>query len=191
MKDPLHVIRAASCAIGLLANFAFVHPAFAAQHNISMNDNDTFSPADLEVHVGDTVTWVNNDQYDLHDTTSAWWASGYLDYQQTYTVPFPNVGSFPYADSLWGYFGMTGTIVVKSTSSLPPKLLAPLSYPNGVFQITVTNLTLGTTNIIQASTNFVDWVNLSTNVALDTGFQFADLNAASYPRRFYRAVVLP
>ena len=41
--------------------------------------------------------------------------------------------------------------------------------------------------LIQATTDFVSWVNLSTNVALGDFLQLVDLDAPNYPHRFYRS----
>jgi hypothetical protein len=45
--------------------------------------------------------------------------------------------------------------------------------------------------VIQATTNFVDWVNISTNVATDYFMDLSDPNAAHYPFRFYRSELIP
>src|ERR1035441_5840781 len=44
------------------------------------------------------------------------------------------------------------------------------------------------TYIVQATTNFVNWVNISTNTALLNYFTVADAGAVGLPYRFYRAV---
>jgi hypothetical protein len=61
---------------------------------------------------------------------------------------------------------------------------------NGVMQIDVT----GSPNVpyvIEATTNLVDWVPLSTNLAVKGRIQFQDPGAALHPRRFYRATHRP
>jgi hypothetical protein len=40
--------------------------------------------------------------------------------------------------------------------------------------------------VIESSTDLVNWVSLQTN---SSPFTFTDTSAASYPRRFYRAVL--
>ena len=164
----------------------------AQQYTIAMTSEDTFSPSYLVVHVGDTVTWVNQDPYDFHDSSSlgGYWYSGMLDYNQMFSITPSFTGAFPYEDTTWSALGMTGTIVV-TTAAPPPLLQAPVCLPNGDFQCVVSNLVVGTTNIVQASTNCVNWFNVSTNVAIDNGFQFVDVTAPPFSHRFYRAVVLP
>ena len=49
----------------------------------------------------------------------------------------------------------------------------------------------GKPNWIQASTNLVDWMSISTNVPAATKFRFIDVDSVNYSRRFYRVVVLP
>ena len=44
----------------------------------------------------------------------------------------------------------------------------------------------GRSYIIQASTNLVNWVNLSTNLATGGTINFTDPNPAHPPTRFYR-----
>ena len=58
--------------------------------------------------------------------------------------------------------------------------------PTGRFQFTVTNLVVGQTCIIQASTNLVDWDGLYTNLVSATSFPFTDKDTAAAGRRFYR-----
>jgi len=43
--------------------------------------------------------------------------------------------------------------------------------------------------LIQATTNFLDWVNLSTNVALGSFMDLVDMDAPNYPFRFYRSAL--
>jgi hypothetical protein len=59
------------------------------------------------------------------------------------------------------------------------------SYTNNRLQYGVTGAT-GTSCIIQASTNAVDWVSIQTNTS---PFTFTDTSAINYPYRFYRAKV--
>jgi hypothetical protein len=46
-------------------------------------------------------------------------------------------------------------------------------------------------SIIQGTTNLVDWVNLSTNVATGSFLDLVDVDAANAPYRFYRWQLLP
>jgi hypothetical protein len=48
--------------------------------------------------------------------------------------------------------------------------------------------TPGQTNVIQASTNLEQWVDLGALVPADTAVEFTDTNAPAFPYRFYRTV---
>jgi len=48
----------------------------------------------------------------------------------------------------------------------------------------------GQTYMIQASTNLTNWASLLTNTLIGTNLDFVDTNAASFSRRFYRALFL-
>ena len=43
--------------------------------------------------------------------------------------------------------------------------------------------------LIQASTNLVDWVNISTNLALGNFMDLVDLDSPNYPHRYYRSAL--
>jgi len=42
--------------------------------------------------------------------------------------------------------------------------------------------------VVQATTNFVEWVNVDTNSALGSLLNFSDATAGGHPHRFYRAI---
>jgi len=71
------------------------------------------------------------------------------------------------------------------------QLLASYSSTSGVLQLK-SSVDLGQTNIIEASTNLRNWTPIYTNIGSFTNFgpsTFADPAAASFPARFYRAVL--
>ena len=72
-----------------------------------------FDPATLEIHVGDTVTWVNNDMFP-HDVTQLPAGSGFESPQfgngDTYSFTFDAPGTYDYFCALHPI--MLGTIVV-------------------------------------------------------------------------------
>jgi len=43
--------------------------------------------------------------------------------------------------------------------------------------------------LIQASTDLINWVNLSTNIAIGSFMDLLDMDAPNYPRRFYRSAL--
>jgi len=69
-------------------------PAFGPLQAIQSSQ---FSPANLEVRVGTTVTWTNNDGV-MHTVTSdsGVFDSGYLSNGDTFTFTFTEAGTFPY-----------------------------------------------------------------------------------------------
>ena len=167
--------------------------AQAADYDIFMDENG-FDPAYLEVQVGDRVFWWNVDSFgDVHSTHSYTypWNSGPVAFNHGVYLTVTKIGTFPYQDD---YSGDFATLVVKAVTSQPPPapvLLDPARQPDGTFQFTVSNLVAGTTNLIQASTNFVDWTSIYTNVAPGASYLYVDIDAVAFSRRTYRAVVLP
>jgi plastocyanin len=74
-------------------------------------DNFTFSPAELKVKVGDTVTWTNHDDIP-HTTVSAGkFRSKTLDTDDKFSFTFTSAGDYKYFCSLHPH--MTGMIKVE------------------------------------------------------------------------------
>jgi plastocyanin len=57
--------------------------------------NFAFSPAEVTIKAGDTVTWTNNDSAP-HTVTGADFDSGQLAQGATFSQTFPTAGSFSY-----------------------------------------------------------------------------------------------
>ena len=74
--------------------------------------NMSFSPSNLTVTAGTTVTWTNNDAMD-HTVTSdgGLFDSGNIGAGAKYSKQFSTVGTFPYHCII--HAGMTGKITVK------------------------------------------------------------------------------
>jgi plastocyanin len=74
--------------------------------------NFAFSPATLNVTVGTTVTWTNNDST-THTVTSdtGVFDSGNLAPNSTFSYKFNNAGTFAYHCSI--HTSMTGKVIVK------------------------------------------------------------------------------
>ncbi|MDB6055144.1 MAG: glycoside hydrolase family protein [Verrucomicrobiales bacterium] len=125
----------------------------AANWTVYMTGADRFSPATLTITAGDSVTWINIDDFDSHDATAndGSWTSGELDLEESATVTFPTAGTFGYLDLLWGVVGMKGTITVKALVLVPPtiSLTAPVSgsvfHTKSVFTLQASPMTTGTT----------------------------------------------
>lgn len=56
------------------------------------------------------------------------------------------------------------------------------------FHLRLKHLGIGTTNIIQASTNLIDWISISTNVAPANLIEFSDPDTQNFERRYYRVL---
>ena len=74
--------------------------------------NRAYTPDELNVAVGTTVTWMNADSVS-HTSTSdaAGWNSGIVAPGQQFSVAFPTVRSFSYHCAI--HPGMIGTVVVR------------------------------------------------------------------------------
>lgn len=87
-------------------------PAAAGEEVTISIDNFTFSPAEVTVVPGTTVTWVNNDDipHTVVEKTRAF-RSKVLDTEGKFSFTFMTAGDFTYFCSLHPH--MTGKVVVK------------------------------------------------------------------------------
>ncbi len=69
----------------------------------------------------------------------------------------------------------------------PPIFFTSTSFTNGVFQLGFSGV-LSNSYILQATTNLVDWIPISTNFASTNLFNLQDSGASYYPYRFYRVL---
>ena len=113
------MMRAATFAAGgamlFLAGFAVTAaPDFAATPTTVKITNFAFSPANLTVAAGSTVTWTNTDD-EPHTVASATadkpFKSAGLDTNDSFAVRFDKPGIYTYFCSI--HPQMTGTITVK------------------------------------------------------------------------------
>lgn len=63
--------------------------------------------------------------------------------------------------------------------------------PGGAMELTAEGVIPGCTNLVQASTDLVNWTTLSTNVVSTNTFTVTDETAPDSSERFYRLVQLP
>lgn len=85
----------------------------------------------------------------------------------------------------------TMTIVVSAADPFPilPIMITNAAYHDGNFYFEMTGLVPhGTTRIIEASTNLIDWVAIGTNRPIDGCACFIDLESTNFVRRFYRVI---
>lgn len=99
-------------SIVLLAMTAAIAAPKKSTHAVSI-DNMAFSPASVQVTVGDTVEWTNNDERD-HNVTSkdGSFKSGNLSNGASYRYTFNKAGKFSYGCSL--HPRMKGTVTVSN-----------------------------------------------------------------------------
>ena len=74
-------------------------------------DNFTFTPAELKVKVGDTVTWTNHDDIPHTVVSAGKFRSKTLDTDDKFSFIFTNAGDYKYFCSLHPH--MTGMITVE------------------------------------------------------------------------------
>jgi plastocyanin len=102
-------LRSLVAAAAVLFCLASV-PAQAQELQVTI-DNFTFSPAELKVKVGDTVTWINHDDIP-HTTVSAGkFRSKTMDTDDKFSFTFTSAGDYKYFCSLHPH--MTGMIKVE------------------------------------------------------------------------------
>jgi plastocyanin len=88
-------------------------PPAASPYAVSMK-NFAFSPATINVPVGATVRWKNDDSV-AHTVTSKGFDSGNLDSGRSFTFTFTKSGSYSYVCTY--HQGMSGTVVVDAPAS--------------------------------------------------------------------------
>ena len=74
-------------------------------------DNFTFTPAEVKVKVGDTVTWTNHDDIPHAVVSAGKYRSKTLDTDDTFSFTFASAGDYKYFCSLHPH--MTGTVKVE------------------------------------------------------------------------------
>ena len=74
-------------------------------------DNFTFSPAELKVKVGDTVTWTNHDDIPHTVVSAGKFRSKAMDTDNAFSFTFTSAGDYKYFCSLHPH--MTGMITVE------------------------------------------------------------------------------
>jgi plastocyanin len=107
-------VRGAFAAALLLAlAFGLSDAAQAAEVNVKI-DNFTFGPQKLTVKLGDTVTWINEDDIPHTLVSIGRFRSAALDTGEKFSFTFTKVGTFEYFCGL--HPQMQGTIVVESAT---------------------------------------------------------------------------
>jgi amicyanin len=113
MKELRIGLMLAIVALTATSSWSADQPAAANAAKVKI-DNFKFSPKELTISVGTTVTWVNND--DVPHTATAKgetpvFDSKALDTDQTYSFKFTKPGTYKYYCKVHTH--MTGTVIVK------------------------------------------------------------------------------
>ena len=107
-------VRGAFAAALLLALApALTGTAHAAQLEVKI-DNFTFGPQKLTVKVGDTVTWINEDDIPHTVVSVGKFRSKALDTEDKYSFTFTATGTYEYFCGLHPH--MQGSIVVEAAT---------------------------------------------------------------------------
>ena len=111
-------------------------------------------------------------------------------------------GSLNYYDhssllrTLQDIFGVQPLLGAAATATNLSDLFWPFGFsaiertPSGAIRVTLSGLSPGRTNIVQASADLADWTPISTNVATGTTMNVTDQNATNLSHRFYRLLEL-
>ena len=109
--------RLVTAAAGLMVAIALLVPmagtTLASGGNVTIA-GFAFAPTALKVHVGDTVTWSNNDAVGHTATSAGAFDTGTIASGSTASVTMAKAGTFTYHCSI--HPSMTGTIVVAAAA---------------------------------------------------------------------------
>ena len=111
-KGISHMIRTVLRSLILAAALLLPLGVRAQAEEIKVTiDNFTFSPAELKVKVGDTVTWTNHDDIPHTVVSAGKFRSKTMDTDNTFSFTFTSAGDYKYFCSLHPH--MTGMIKVE------------------------------------------------------------------------------
>jgi plastocyanin len=99
------------CGFAVAATLSLCLSAARADQLKVTIDNFTFTPAELSVKVGDTVTWSNHDDIPHTVVSAGKFRSKAMDTDDTFSFTFTTAGEYKYFCSLHPH--MTGTIKVE------------------------------------------------------------------------------
>ena len=156
-------------------NNAILTPPATFDFSADASDTDADGLSDVEFYVGTNL---------VDDV-----------FVSPFTTTIANLGAGTYALTAIAYdnVGATATNQITITVGTPqPIVLATPQIVAGMFRFDVSGLTIGKTNMIEATTNLASatsWIFLSTNVAISSTTSFT--NPAAFSRGFFRLVQLP
>jgi hypothetical protein len=112
-------------------------------------------------------------------------------YAAPYTTTVTNLapGTYTLKAIVWDYSYATATNKITITVVNPPPItLGNCSFAGGKLTFSANGLAIGTTNILQCSTNLKDWNSVFTNVCDGAPVNFT--NQAAGPSQFFRLMQL-
>ena len=114
LRAAVVMMIAAGALVVIFAALGGVGARAATTVNVAIQSN-SFSPAQVTINVGDTVTWTNSDST-VHNTISntGLWNSGTMGSGATFSHTFNQAGTFDYSCTIHGF---TGRVIVQSTTS--------------------------------------------------------------------------
>jgi plastocyanin len=110
----------------LLVLAALAGPSIAVDKWVTMHDMQYKPPAPTVIRVGDTVTWVNDDDVP-HDAVGSGWGTPLLGYGDSHAVRFIQAGTYRYTCTI--HPQMSGRVLVQGAGgglpTVPPADMAP------------------------------------------------------------------
>ena len=88
------------------------------------------------------------------------------------------------------YLYAPGLLTVTPSLQPPSVDASTLAFTGGVLRFDVHGLP-GQNVTVEASTDFADWVPIQSHIFTGAVWTFTDVEAGKFPRRFYRAVLMP
>ncbi len=110
------------------SNFNGYVDSITRSHDIEITSGMDFSPNEITISVGDSVTWTNNDSMS-HTVTSVndYFDSGNIASEGSWSFAFTEVGTYDYVCEY--HSSMTGTvIVIDNRGSIESQLVDPYNY---------------------------------------------------------------
>lgn len=165
-----------------------VQPLFSEPYTFSTTTDDG------------TRLWINGQEIInawSPQSPTTWSGTINLQAQQLYAIEMDyfQAGGGAVAQLSWSS-PSTIAAIIPQTQLYPSLIVNPafLSssnlFPAGDFQLQLGTVA-GQSYVFQASTDLVNWVSLSTNLAPSNITIYLDSNATNFPHRFYRALELP
>jgi plastocyanin len=135
-------------------------PLGSAEISIVSDDADGFSPNDLTVDLGQSVTFVNT-HHDEHTATGSGFDTGIIPAGGIATVVMNEPGIFPYACQIHPV--MTGRIAVRDENGVVPEPQTTSASPTAdASQVQIANLAFNPASITVSTGNTITWTNDDT-----------------------------